>query len=80
MKVRGGEIHLHVKDLLDVLVTSLRSVECQPTRQSIFNAVCLLASHQVYFSVFERTKRLVVFFKFQVKKTNMKIEFQKLIK
>ena len=44
--MRGGEIHLRVKDLLDVLLSRLKSIDCQQTRRSILNGVCLLASHQ----------------------------------
>lgn len=44
--MRGGEIHLRVKDLLDVLLSRLKTIECQQTRRSILNGVCLLASHQ----------------------------------
>ena len=45
-QVRGGEIHLRIKELLDMLLSRLRNVECPQTRQSILNGVCLLASHQ----------------------------------
>lgn len=46
LKVRGGEIHLRVKDLLDLLLLRLKSIEDVTTRGSILNGVCLLASHQ----------------------------------
>lgn len=46
LKARGGEIHLRIKDMLDMLLSRLRSVQCPQTRKSILNGVCLLASHQ----------------------------------
>lgn len=46
LKVRGGEIHLRTKELLDMLLFRLKNVECPQTRRSILNGVCLLASHQ----------------------------------
>lgn len=37
---------MRIKELLDMLLSRLRNVECPQTRRSILNGVCLLASHQ----------------------------------
>lgn len=37
---------MRVKELLDILLLRLKSIECTSTRSSILNGVCLLASHQ----------------------------------
>lgn len=45
-QARGSEIQFRNKDLVDLLLIRLKTLEHLPTRQSILKAICILASHQ----------------------------------
>lgn len=45
-QTRGAEIHLRVKELLDVLLARLKDIECGQTRRSVLAAVGILGGHQ----------------------------------
>jgi hypothetical protein len=46
LKIRGGEIHTRIKELLDHLLSQLKLIECRETRRSVLNAIAILGTHE----------------------------------